>query len=38
MKKFAFYVSNNGTRLKKFLQVYGNLNLIKQIEFVLIDN
>ena len=38
MKKFAFYVSNNGTRLKKFLQVYNNISLIKQIEFVLIDN
>ncbi|MFY4788444.1 formyltransferase family protein [Aliarcobacter butzleri] len=38
MKKFAFYVSNNGTRLKKFLRVYSNINLIKQIEFVLIDN
>lgn len=38
MKKFAFYVSNKGTRLKKFLQVYKNLDLIKQIEFVLIDN
>ena len=38
MKKFAFYVSNKGTRLKKFLQKYNNCNLIKQIEFVLIDN
>jgi phosphoribosylglycinamide formyltransferase-1 len=38
MKKFAFYVSNNGTRLKKFLQLYKNKILIGQIEFVLIDN
>lgn len=38
MKKFAFYVSNKGTRLKKFLQKYENIELIKQIEFVLIDN
>ena len=37
MKKFAFYVSNKGTRLKKFLQIYKNFNLIKQIKFVLID-
>lgn len=38
MKKFAFYVSNKGTRLKKFLQVYNNEDSIKQIEFILIDN
>lgn len=38
MKKFAFYVSNKGTRLKNFLQVYKNEELVKQIEFVLIDN
>jgi len=38
MKKFAFYVSNNGTRLKKFLEAYQYQNLIQQIEFVLIDN
>jgi len=38
MKKFAFYISNKGTRLKKFLALYRNEELIKQIEFVLIDN
>jgi phosphoribosylglycinamide formyltransferase-1 len=36
--KFAFYVSSNATRLKKFLQLYQNNSIINQIEFVLIDN
>ena len=38
MKRFAFYVSNKGTRLKKFLELYKNKKIIEQIEFVLIDN
>lgn len=40
MKKFAFYVSNNGTRVIKFLNQHknGNTNIIHQIKFVLIDN
>ncbi|HJE03087.1 MAG TPA: hypothetical protein K8U92_04340 [Aliarcobacter thereius] len=38
MKRFAFYVSNEATRLKKTLQMYKSIKLLKQIEFVLIDN
>ena len=38
MKKFAFYVSNRGTRLKNFLIKYRNNYLLKQIEFILIDS
>jgi len=38
MKKFAFYVSNKATRLKKFLKIYKNEKVIKQIDFVHIDN
>ena len=38
MKKFSFYVSNNGTRLQNFLIKYKNNSLIKDIKFVLIDN
>jgi len=36
--KFAFYVSNNATRLKKFFDIYQKHNIIKNIAFVLIDN
>jgi len=37
--RFAFYVSNKATRLKKFLlKNKKNISLIKQIKFVLIDN
>ena len=38
MKKFAFYVSNRGTRLKKFLKKYAHHKIVNQIEFVFIDN
>jgi len=38
MKKFGFYVSNNATRLKKFLSIYRENKLLKQIQFILIDN
>ena len=38
MRSFAFYVSNEATRLKKTLQMYKSIKLLKQIEFVLIDN
>jgi len=38
MKRFAFYVSNNATRLKKFLNEFKDHPLIKSIIFVLIDN
>jgi phosphoribosylglycinamide formyltransferase-1 len=38
MKKFAFYVSNQATRLKKFLSKYKNNALLKNIDFILIDN
>lgn len=38
MKKFAFYVSNNGTRLKRFLTIYKEYKFINQIDFILIDN
>lgn len=37
MKKIAFYVSANATRLKKFLLMYGNDNILNNIEFILID-
>ena len=36
--KFAFYVSNKATRLKRFLQQYADSFLISSIEFILIDN
>ena len=38
MKKFAFYVSDNATRLKRFLRTYGDAINIKNIEFIIIDN
>ena len=38
MKKFAFYVSANATRLINFLKLSSSESLIHQIEFVLIDN
>jgi len=38
MKKFAFYASSTATRLKKFLLNYKNSTILKNIDFVLIDN
>lgn len=36
--KIAFYVSNTATRIKKFLPIAAQHNLIKDIAFILIDN
>lgn len=38
MTKIAFYVSNNATRLSKFLEQNSKSEIIKSIEFILIDH